>query len=70
MAALVVGEDGLNDAHLFGELDLGEALVLADASEALAEGLITEIEGRELTVFLGMTPMTVRGCFRSRGSSG
>lgn len=52
-SALVVGEDGLDDAHFFGELDLGEAFVLADASEALTEALVAEGQGGKLAGLLG-----------------
>lgn len=39
LVELVVGNDGLDGADLFGELHLGEAALFAQAVEALPEGL-------------------------------
>lgn len=41
-AALVIGDQGLVDAELCGQLGLGQAAALADLAQALADGLLVD----------------------------
>ena len=44
LAALVVGDQGLNDADALGELGLGVAALLAQTGDSLVEGFVIGLQ--------------------------
>jgi hypothetical protein len=60
----VVGDEGLQNADLFGELNLGETAFVAEAGKTLPDGFVTVIERRQIqTRRTGHEPHGITRCF-------